>query len=89
MLKLLVLDDVPQQEVARMLGVHSGNVTRRRQRAAESVWQAVASHAERAGKRRAATDCLELVLAGEDAELRSELARELAAAVASAGEASS
>jgi RNA polymerase sigma-70 factor (ECF subfamily) len=80
LLKLLVLDEVPQQEVARLLGVHSGNVTRRRQRAAETVWRALAAEVHRAGKHQAATDCLELVLTGQDAALRSELSRQLALA---------
>lgn len=78
LLKLLVLDEVPQQKVAQLLGIHSGNVTRRRQRAAQSVWRSVAAEAERAGKRQAAGDCLELVLAGSDPALRSELSHQMA-----------
>lgn len=78
LLKLLILDEVPQQQVAQLFGVHSGNVTRRRQRAAQSVWRAVAAEAERAGKRQAAGDCLESVLAGNDPALRSELSQQMA-----------
>ena len=81
LLKLLVLDDVPQQSVARALGIHSGNVTRRRQKAAERIWQQVQVVSQDSGQAGPVQDCLELVLTGEDRELRVALGSMLAQAL--------
>ena len=78
LLQMLVLDGVPQKELARSLGLHSGTLTRRRQRAAECllnrVWQLTADSPDP----RQVNHCLHLVLAGDDPELRGRLATVLA-----------
>ena len=79
LLKLLLLDGVPQKDVARSLGLNSGTITRRRQRAVETIFagaRRLAAQCQRPGE---AEDCLGLVLAGDDAELRRGLADVLAA----------
>jgi DNA-directed RNA polymerase specialized sigma24 family protein len=81
LLQMLLLDGVPQKELAHTLGIHSGTLTRRRQQAAQSllgrVWQLVAESPHR----RRANHCLQLMLAGDDRELREHLAQLLAQGV--------
>jgi len=81
LLKMLILDEVPQQNVARALGIHSGNVTRRRQRAAERIWQQVQCQSNESHRGSRVRGCLELVLAGEDRELSMALGDVLARAM--------
>jgi len=84
LIKMLLLDDVPQKDVARVLRIHSGNITRRRQRIAESVWEQIASVAAtktKTAQRQEVDDCLELILAGDDVELRRSLGEALAGAI--------
>jgi DNA-directed RNA polymerase specialized sigma24 family protein len=83
-LKLLVLDEVPQFAVARSLGVHSGTLTRRRQRAAQSVLAHIERQLQQSANRGRMMDCLERVLTEGDGELRLRLAEVLSAEVRSA-----
>ena len=73
LITMLVLDEVPQQQLAHSLGVHSGNVTRRRQRISTTIWQEIQTTAEKRGSRQQVTHCLELVLAGGDRDLQQSL----------------
>lgn len=75
LLQMLILDSVPQQKVASALGIHSGNVTRRRERIASSIWQRVKQLSD---SQRILT-CLDQVLAGRDAALKRRLGELLAA----------
>lgn len=87
LIKMLLLDDVPQKDVARVLRIHSGNITRRRQRITEFVWERVASaSAAEKTQRQEVDDCLELILAGNDLELRRSLGEALAGAIRSLAE---
>jgi len=78
LIRLLVLDGVPQSQVARSLDIHSGNVTRRRQKISEAIWQGVQLGARQRGQDRAAKECLELVVAEGDRQLTESLALVLA-----------
>ena len=73
-LKLLILDNVPQQELARSLGIHSGTLTRRRQKAAAQVFEQVRTLSQAGSNPRQAADCLELMLTGNQPDLRQRLA---------------
>jgi len=73
-LQMLVLDEVSQKDLARSLGVNSGTITRRRQRATLLVFSRVRQLASECDNPSQADDCLQLMLAGEDPELRSRLA---------------
>ncbi|MGE4136373.1 MAG: sigma-70 family RNA polymerase sigma factor [Pirellulales bacterium] len=80
LIKMLVLDNVQQASLAQSLGVHTGNVTRRRQRALEQILL----HASSAGRRDGSSrfdDCLETILTGGDRDLRQSLAGALAGAL--------
>ena len=81
LVKMLLLDEAPQHELARSLGVNSGTITRRRQKAASVVLARVHELAAQAKSTRPMNNCLELVLAGENVELRSRLAEVLASGV--------
>jgi RNA polymerase sigma factor (sigma-70 family) len=76
---MLVLDEVPQKQLARSLGIDSGNVTRRRQRIAGRIWDALRRISTKEDKTEHVQDCLNLVLAGQNAELRGRLGKALAA----------
>jgi hypothetical protein len=78
LLQMLMLDGVPQKDLARSLGLNSGTITRRRQRASESILVSTRRLAAQCQQPRQAEDCLGLVLAGDDAELRRGLADVLA-----------
>ena len=82
LIKMLVLDNVPQKALAKSLGINSGNVTRRRQKITAAIWQRVQSIASQAGQRQRSDECLELVLAGPNPELRRRLGQVLAGALA-------
>lgn len=77
LLKMLILDAVPQKDLAQVLGINTGTLGRRRQKAAALVWQAFERLAA-GGDARRLTSCLETVLAGDSTELRSSLAEVLA-----------
>jgi len=79
LIRLLLLDDVPQSQVARSMGIHSGNVTRRRQKATQAIWDHLRRMSEAAGTR--FSECLQLVLAGTDASLRQSLGSLLTSAL--------
>ncbi len=78
LLQLLVLDDVPQKDVARSLKLHTGTITRRRQHAAETLLGYAQRLAADCPQPRQAADCLQLVLAGDDPDLGRQLADVLA-----------
>ncbi|HUY36783.1 MAG TPA: hypothetical protein VMV69_28880 [Pirellulales bacterium] len=81
LLKMLLLDGVGQNELARGLGVASGTLTRRRQRAAERVMDRLRELSACSPSPRQVARCLELALAGDDVELRQRLGEVLAAGV--------
>ena len=81
LIKMLVLDGVGQNELARSLKVSSGTLTRRRQRATAAVLANIRELVQRHTDVRQATNCLELVMAGNDAGLRQRLAEVLAEGV--------
>lgn len=81
LIKWLLLDEVPQHQVAASLGIHTGNITRRRQRIASQIWNGVLQAARKRGKERSAHDCLDLILADGDHSLKQELGTVLARAI--------
>jgi hypothetical protein len=80
---MLILDGVPQMDLARSLGLNSGTITRRRRRAVEKILSGTRRLAAQCQRPRQAEDCLEFVLAGDDAELRRGLADVLTAGLRS------
>lgn len=70
LIKMLVLHNVPQKDLAVSLGVHSGSLTRRRQRIGQQLLHRVRSLAVVTATESRVSDCLHLVLAGSDPELR-------------------
>jgi RNA polymerase sigma factor (sigma-70 family) len=81
LIKLLVLEEAPQHQVAKSLGIHSGNVTRRKQKIIDAIWNGMdipPPGAERSAEFR---DCLGRIVAGNDPLLAGELAGLVAAAV--------
>lgn len=85
LLKLLLLDGVPQKDVARGMQLNSGTITRRRQKAAEAIFQGVRAEVAKSGAHEQTNRCLELALAGDLPELRSGLADLMALAVGGDG----
>ncbi|MBU6172287.1 MAG: hypothetical protein KGQ60_00690 [Planctomycetes bacterium] len=81
LIKMLVLDNVPQKALAASIGINSGNVTRRRQKVTTAIWQRVRTLAIESGQGQRTDECLELVLAGPNLELRRRLGQVLAAAL--------
>ena len=80
LVRWLVVDDVPQNQVARQLGIHSGNVTRRRQKVGEEVWRRVREEMDSSPQAQRMRECLDHVLAGDDVEQRRELGHVLSEA---------
>ncbi len=80
LVRWLVVDDVPQNQVARQLGIHSGNVTRRRQKVGEEVWRRVREEMEGSSQAQRLRECLDHVLAGDDVVQRRELGHVLSQA---------
>ena len=78
---MLVLDGVPQGELARSMGLHTGTLTRRRQRAVEGLFTRMRELVAASPCRRQVDGCLESILAGDDPELRGQLAGVLAEGV--------
>jgi hypothetical protein len=81
LIKLLVLDEVPQYVLAEHLSIHKGNVTRRRQRAVQRIWSSINASREASSEPRQIEECLELVLAGKSVELRRALGNCLSSAL--------
>ena len=81
-LSMLILDHVPQQVLARNLGIHSGTLTRRRQQAFEQILAGLRGEVLRHPELPALRDCLDSVLAGADPEARAALAQVLATEIA-------
>ena len=73
LVKMLVLDGVPQKELAGSLGIHTGNLGRRRDRAAAQIFQAIRAAVMQNAEHRRADECLELVVAGDNLALRQAL----------------
>ncbi len=85
MIKLLILDEVPQQTLAARMGIHSGNVTRRRQRISQSIWERVSVLRNGSSAPDRVSECLELVLAGGQVELKRSLGDVLVRAIEKGG----
>jgi RNA polymerase sigma factor (sigma-70 family) len=81
LLKMLVLDGAPQNQLARTLGINPGTVTRRRQRASQNVFTTIRQLGADSDKPEAVQDCLDLVLASESLHLRHRLGDLLAASI--------
>ncbi len=81
LIKLSVLDQAPQAELAKALHIHSGSVTRRRQRIARDIWSHFRCAAAASKKWELVQDCLQLVLTAEDPHLRRRLGDVLAQAL--------
>jgi hypothetical protein len=80
---MLVMDGVPQKELARSLNIHPGNVTRRRQSIANAIWQRVLALGTRLTESTRFQECLESVLSGDNPELRRSMGEIVAAALRS------
>ncbi len=78
LIKMLVIDGLPQVQLARVLQIHPGNVTRRRQQISQSIWNGLISAAQRSGCERMARECLDVLLGADNREFRHELALLLA-----------
>lgn len=77
-LQMLILDGVPQHELARALGLNSGTVTRRRQRAVRLILERIHQLAAESQRQQDVADCLQLTVAGDDHEVRQRLGEILA-----------
>ena len=80
-LKMLILDEVPQHRLAASLGINSGTLTRRRQRAVACVFEKIRDLSAAAARPTAAANCLEHVLVQGHTELRERLTGILAAGI--------
>lgn len=69
LLKLLLVDIVPQSQVARTFDLNPGNITRRRNRAVAEICTSLQTAAAARQLQSRVNECLCSVLAGEDAEL--------------------
>ncbi|MBI1312083.1 sigma-70 family RNA polymerase sigma factor [bacterium] len=78
LITMLILDNVPQKNLATSLGINSGNVTRRRQRIVQSLCDQMADLAAREQAEQSFSDCLDLILTGRDRALRERLSEVLA-----------
>ncbi len=85
MVKMLTLDGVPQHALAATLGIHSGNVTRRRKRALEQVLGHVTAAGRASQAQLRFQECLQSVLTGGDRTLQQSLAAVLAEALQPGG----
>ncbi|MEO0531790.1 MAG: hypothetical protein AAF266_14620 [Planctomycetota bacterium] len=79
LLKMLILDGVSQKALAKTHGVDSGTLTRRRQKAAGRLLQEIHTIGRSGEKSGPVNECLELLLAGNVADLQTRLATLLAA----------
>jgi hypothetical protein len=78
LLKMLILDGVPQKELAVAYGVDSGTLTRRRQRAGSALLAKIRQIGVNNEAPTAVRECLELLLAGDSRQLQLRLAGLLA-----------
>lgn len=78
LLKSLILDGVSQTELAKLLGVHKGTLTRRRQAAEKTLWEKLAAELAASPTKTRARECLDETLAGNEDNLRLEIATLLA-----------
>ena len=78
LLKILILDGAPQNQVANSLGISSGTLTRKRQRAATRVLSSIRQIGAKGDRSRQVSECLQLLLAGNESPLRQRLAEVLA-----------
>lgn len=79
LLKMLILDGVSQQALAKTHGVDSGTLTRRRQKAAGRLLQEIHTIGSSDDTSGPVNECLELLLTGDVADLQTRLATLLAA----------
>lgn len=78
LLKMLILDGASQKALAEALGVNSGTLTRRKQKAATGLFAKVKAIGAAADAPAAVRECLEILLAGDVAALQKRLASLLA-----------
>ncbi len=78
LLKMLILDGASQKAMAKALGVNSGTLTRRKQKAATGLLARVKQIGAAADAPAAVRECLELLLAGDVVVLQKRLASLLA-----------
>ena len=78
LLKMLILDGASQKAMAKSLGVNSGTLTRRKQKAATGLLARVKQIGASADAPSAVRECLEILLAGDVAVLQKRLANLLA-----------
>jgi len=83
LLKMLFLDGVPQNRVAKSLAIHSGNVTRRHQKAAETVFSRLRELACQTNEAKLFESCIESALVGHDPVLRDWLGGRLGTVLSS------
>jgi RNA polymerase sigma factor (sigma-70 family) len=83
LVKMLSLDGVPQNRVAQSLGIHSGNVTRRRQKATEGILSRLRELARERQQENHFESCIQSVLAGDDPLLCDWLGRLLGTVLSS------
>jgi RNA polymerase sigma factor (sigma-70 family) len=81
LLKLSILDGVPQKQLAAAYGIDPGNLTRRKQRAAANLLVKIRQIGVAANAPTAVRECLELLLAGESKQLQLRLAGLLAVGI--------
>jgi DNA-directed RNA polymerase specialized sigma24 family protein len=81
LLKILILDGIPQKDAAILYGVDSGTLTRRRQRAGTCLLEKIRRIGISDGVQASVRECLELLLAGESKQLQLRLAAVLAVGI--------
>jgi hypothetical protein len=86
LLKLSILDGVPQKQLAAAYGIDPGNLTRRKQRAAAALLAKIRQIGVAAAAPTAVRECLELLLAGESRTLQLRLAGLLAGQIGQSSE---
>ena len=86
LLKMSILDGVPQNQLAKSYGIDPGNLSRRKQRAAGTLLSKIRHIGVAAESPAAVRECLELLLAGESRTLQMRLANLLAAEIGQGSE---
>ncbi len=79
LIKLITLDGVPQGQVAKAMGIHSGNVGRQRDKAVEGIFKRLWDAARARSQETQFSDCFYSALSGEDPILREWVSQHLAA----------
>lgn len=80
LIKLITLDGVPQGQVAKAMGIHSGNVGRQRDKAVEGIFKRLWETARARSQEAQFSDCFYSALSGEDPILRDWVGQQLAGA---------